>query len=227
MTSILYALKNHFIILLAVSFCLQVKAQQIQYQQIAAELLKMEKTDQLAAINAHPPAAYSHFTQEQWEVFKDSIYRTHQKRVEQIFDQIGFPGFKQVGKEGEQAFWLMVQHSDHDPFFQKEVLKAMKAEVAGQNADAKHYAYLTDRVMLNTGGKQVYGTQVRYRRDRCQAYPKPLKDSIQVNRRRAGIGLEPLESYLNIMTEMHFTMNKEFFSEKGIKKPTYYKVPED
>jgi hypothetical protein len=38
--------------------------------------------------------------------------------------------------------------------------------------------------------------------------PKKLTDSANVNKRRESIGLEPIEAYLNIMSEMHFEMNK-------------------
>lgn len=41
------------------------------------------------------------------------------------------------------------------------------------------------------------------------AYPKSLEDSVNVNDRRKSIGLEPIEEYFNLMTEMHFEMNKE------------------
>ena len=57
-----------------------------------------------------------------------------------------------------------------------------------------------------------------------QAYPKDLEDSLNVNERRKSIGLEPLEEYLNEMTEMHFEMNKEYYSEKGITEPKLYKT---
>ena len=51
-----------------------------------------------------------------------------------------------------------------------------------------------------------------------QAYPRKLADSIKVNERRKSIGLEPIEEYLNKMTEMHFEMNKQNYLNKGITK---------
>ena len=53
----------------------------------------------------------------------------------------------------------MVQHADHDPEFQKRVLNLRRAEVEANNTDARDYAYLTDRVQINTGEEQIYGTQ--------------------------------------------------------------------
>lgn len=57
-----------------------------------------------------------------------------------------------------------------------------------------------------------------------QAYPKDLADSLNVNKRRAEVGLEPIEEYLNRMTQMHFEMNKEYLKNRGITKPVLYKT---
>ncbi|TXD81498.1 hypothetical protein ESY86_17780 [Subsaximicrobium wynnwilliamsii] len=191
-------------------------------QTLADELSKMVITDQLAAANAYPPESHSNLSLEEWKSFKDSVFTTHQKRVKQIFDEHGFAGFDLVGEEGSSDFWLIVQHSDHNPEFQLEVLEKMKIEVDEGNADSRIYGLLVDRVKLNTGEAQIYGTQVAYNMQICQAYPRKLADSINVNKRRKEIGLEPLEVYLNDMTKMNFKMNKEFFAKKGVTKPKLY-----
>jgi hypothetical protein len=94
----------------------------------------------------------------------------------------------------------------------------MQSQLLLQNADPKNFSYLTDRVLLNTGRKQRYGTQLRYNTDSCQALPKPLDDSLNVNQRRLAIGLETIESYLNWMSQAHFDMNKAVYEKKGIYK---------
>jgi hypothetical protein len=91
--------------------------------------------------------------------------------------------------------------------FQKDVLKLMKKELKNKKADSKNYAYLTDRVNINSGKAQIYGTQVEYKNR--TAIPKKLKDPTTVNERRKEVGLDPLENYLDIMTQMHSQMNPE------------------
>lgn len=193
-------------------------------QDLAIELKKMAKVDQIAAYI--PQGEYKKLTKEQWNSFKDSVFTTHQKRLKQIFDQYGFVGFDLAGEDGSNNFWLMVQHSDHNPNFQKEVLEKMKIEVDKGNAIPSNYGLLVDRVKLNTGEKQVFGTQVTYNMETGQAYPRDLEDSLNVNKRRKSIGLEPLEEYLNIMTEMHFEMNKENYLKIGVTEPKLYKIKE-
>jgi hypothetical protein len=164
-------------------------------------------------------------THAQRQHYNDSIFAANERRLMIVFDKYGFPGYDLVGKAGSNNFWLMVQHCDKNVGFQKEVLKKMKAELPKRNADPKNFAYLTDRVLLNTSQKQVYGTQLTYDIDSCQAIPKPLMDSLNVNKRRTEIGLEPIESYLNLMSQFHFEMNKAVYETKGIRKPKLLNVP--
>jgi len=190
-------------------------------QGLVDELKTMTEIDQVAAYI--PQGKYKQWAQGRWENFKDSVFTTHKVRLEKIFDEFGFPGYNLVGKEGSNNFWLMVQHSDKDIDFQSRVLEKLKIEVENNNADGSNYGLLTDRVKINKGEKQIYGTQVTYNAQ-GQAYPKPLLDSLNVNKRRAEVGLDPLEQYLNMMTLMHFEMNKDNLKARGINEPRLYKT---
>lgn len=191
-------------------------------QELADELKKMAEVDQIAAYI--PQGEYKKLSKIEWNAFKDSVFTTHQKRLNEIFDTHGFVGFDIVGEEGSMHFWLMTQHSDHNPDFQNKVLEKMKIEVENGNASPSNYGLLVDRVKINVGENQLFGTQVTYNMNTGQAYPKNLEDSIEVNNRRKTIGLESIEVYLNEMTKMHFEMNKEYYLKKGITEPKLYKI---
>lgn len=190
-------------------------------QELANELEEMAAGDQIAAYI--PQGKYKELSNGEWSTFKDSIFTSNQKRIEEIFNKYGFVGYDLAGKKGSDDFWIIVQHSDHLPEFQKEVLQKMKIEVDNNNANPANFGLLTDRYYLNTNQSQVYGTQVIYNKHTGQAYPKKLRDSIYVNARRQSIGLEPLEDYLNHMTKMHFEINKAYFEELGLSIPPPYK----
>lgn len=186
------------------------------------ELENMVEIDQVAAYI--PQGRYKSYSKEEWNRFKDSVFTSHKVRVEKIFNRYGFPGFDEVGKDGSNHFWLLVQHSDQYPAFQKRVLKAMDKEVKKGNASASNYAYLYDRVEVNAGQKQLFGTQVTYEVNRTgRAIPKNgLIDSVSVDNRRKEYGLEPLVEYLNTMTTMHYDMNRERYEQMGVKSPDLY-----
>lgn len=138
---------------------------------------------------------------------KDETFARHTLILKKILDTYGYPNFDKVGIESSNNFWMCVQHSDKDLNFQQEVLKLMQKELKNKKADSKNYAYLTDRVNINLGKPQVYGTQVEYK-DRT-AVARKLEDPNNVNERRKAVGLDPIEDYLSLMTEMHRQMNPE------------------
>lgn len=187
--------------------------------ELKKQLLAMKDADQLGA----RPPGIEFSSVEEWRNFKDSVFRTHQVVIESIYNEYGYPGYDLVETEGEQAFWLMAQHADFDVDFQDAILSALKAEVDKGNANPRHLGLLTDRIRLNRGLEQIYGTQVTYN-DLGQAIPKPLEDSASVNFRRKKLGFEPLEEYLNYMTTRHFEMNKENFVKRGITEPILYPI---
>jgi hypothetical protein len=206
------------VVLLSCSTVLKGKKQ----EEVKKELAEMVVADQVAA--GLPQGEYKSYTTEQWQNFQDSSFKAHQKRIGVLFKKHGFLGYNQVGKQGSQNFWLMVQHSDAYPQFQRDVLIAMDKEVKKKNANPANYAYLTDRVQINAGEKQTFGTQVTYEVNTTgRAVPKiGLIDSVNVDVRRKEYELGPLKDYLNMMTESHYEMNKERYLQKGIQKPNLY-----
>ena len=190
--------------------------------QLDIQLKDMVEIDQIAA--NIPKGKYKDYSKQQWHNFQDSVFTTHKKTVEQMFAKYGFLGFDKVGKEGSNHFWLLVQHCDKFPQFQIRVLKAMDKEVKKENANPNNYAYLYDRVKVNAGEKQLFGTQVTYEVETTgRAIPKiGLADSANVDKLRKEYTLEPLKDYLNTMTTLHYEMNKEHYEKMGILKPNLY-----
>jgi hypothetical protein len=115
-------------------------------------------------------------------------------RIQQIFAKYGWPGRSLVGTEAAAAAWLMIQHSDTDVAFQRAALEAMK-KLPPCEVVPTHLAELTDRVLLNKGKKQLYGTML-VRIANGTLVPKPIEDEANVDKRRAELGLLPLAEYL-------------------------------
>ena len=135
-------------------------------------------------------------------------FARHQPVLEAIVKQYGYPGFRQVGEKSSSNFWLLVQHADAHPEFQRQVLRLMLAQVQRKNASPRNYAYLTDRVAEASGQPQEYGTQVTYKGPGIgRAEPRSLRDPQNVNKRRAAIGMETLEEYLRKNDQIHEQMN--------------------
>jgi len=217
-------MRSNILFLIILIFLTGCAARLTEYKStiLKSELAEMVKVDQIAAYI--PQGKYKEYTHEQWNNFKDSVFSNDKIRVESMFNKYGFLGFDQVGKVGSNHFWLIVQHCDKYPEFQKKVLKAMDKEVKRGNADANNYAYLFDRVKVNAGDKQLFGTQVTYETETTgRAVPKNgLADSVNVDKLRKDYGLEPLRNYLNDMTMAHYEMNRDHYEKMGMSKPNLY-----
>lgn len=105
----------------------------------------------------------------------------------------GWPLWSQVGQDGEAAAWLLAQHADAAPDIQREFHSALSAAVDQQEAKRAHLAYLADRVRVNAGRPQLYGTQ--FVEDGTGFRPHPIEDRDQLDLRRASVGLQPFAEY--------------------------------
>src|SRR5215213_2813338 len=83
----------------------------------------------------------------------------HTERMKGIVTEHGWPGRSLVGEDGGHAAWLLVQHSD--AAFMAHCLPLLERAVYAGEAPAKDYAYLLDRVRMNEGRPQVYGSQFK------------------------------------------------------------------
>jgi hypothetical protein len=111
--------------------------------------------------------------------------------LKQVIARHGWPGIALVGEQGADEAWLLAQHADRDPDFQREALGLLQKAVEAGDALPRHLAYLTDRVLVAAGEPQVYGTQYTNDPDGGDLHPHPVTDAAQLDARRASIGLEP------------------------------------
>ncbi|WP_141582208.1 DUF6624 domain-containing protein [Actinomadura sp. WMMA1423] len=105
----------------------------------------------------------------------------------------GWPGVAAVGPEAAHAAWLLAQHADRRPGLQRGFLEAMREAVEAGDADRKDLAYLEDRVRVNAGLPQLYGTQ--YDMTEAGYGPRPIEDPDRLDERRAEVGLTPMAEY--------------------------------
>ena len=129
-------------------------------------------------------------------------------RVKQILVKYGWPGRTLVGTEGAKAAWLLVQHYDRDVTFQRRALELMKLLPKGE-VENTHIAYLTDSVSLREefNQNQVYGTVLT--NENGKLVPKQLFEGVNVDKRRAELGLQPLAEYLHQESEKFLPKRKK------------------
>lgn len=96
-------------------------------------------------------------TAEGEERVHSAVDAVHTARLKSTVAARGWPTVAQVGQDGADAAWLLAQHSDKAPAFQRSLAEAMEPLVATGQVKASSYAYLWD----HTHDPQRYGTQGR------------------------------------------------------------------
>ena len=124
----------------------------------------------------------------------DAIDRKHTARMKEIVAQIGWPRISKFGEDACTHAWLLVQHADHELVFQRECLELMEA-LPAEEVRPSNLAFLMDRVLMNEGKSQRYGSQLR-KNTEGKYVPYDLEDPETVDERRRSVGLEPLELYV-------------------------------
>lgn len=159
---------------------------------LRAELLSMEQADQrvrseVVGCHARAPAACA--KAERAEIELD---RRHEARIKEVIGKHGFPTRAMIGRRGLVALALLVQHAP-DLDFQRDCLPSIEQLMKRLETSRQSYALLVDRVLIRSGEKQLYGTQLD---ENARLLPVQMPD--QLDSRRAALGLSSIEQYLQI-----------------------------
>ncbi len=125
-----------------------------------------------------------------WKIIneKDSINLV---KTTTILDKYGWLGTDVVGVKGNAALFLVIQHSKLK--IQEHYLPMMKEAVKNGKALGSQLALLVDRIEMRNERPQIYGSQLQMKDGKYGFYQ--IVDEINVNKRRAEVGLQPLEEY--------------------------------
>lgn len=159
------------------------------FVEIALEIKNMVQVDQEMRSRSQ--------VEDYWD---ETVDAKNTKRMKEIVAKIGWPTISKVGKEGAHDAWLLIQHSDRDVNFQAQCLQLMK-DVPENEVDKINIAYLEDRVRVNQGRGQLYGTQ--FNQEHGKHVPKTIEDKVNIDLRRAEIGMGPLSEQIQDMYEKY------------------------
>ena len=116
------------------------------------------------------------------------------KYVSEILDKYGWISYDTIGFKANQTLFLVIQHSDSTT--QEKYLPLLKQAVKDNRAFGHDLALLEDRVLIKRGSKQIYGSQIHCDSAGKNCWILPIEDEINVDKRRAEVGLQPLAEYV-------------------------------
>ena len=113
-------------------------------------------------------------------------------KISAILDKDGYPGKSKVGAGLSGTAFLVIQHAPHEA--QEKYFDTLKEAADAEELSWSSFALLVDRISLGRGELQIYGSQVINDDDGNPIFA-PIEDEANVNKRRAEVGLGPLEEY--------------------------------
>jgi hypothetical protein len=122
----------------------------------------------------------------------EAVHRKNAARLRELIAAHGWPTVDLAGQDGAEAAWLIAQHAIGEPSFQQDVLRNLANCAAEGCVPAWHAAYLEDRIAMQEGRPQRYGSQ--WLDDPLDGRVRPWKlvDPDRVDEFRAHVGLKPL-----------------------------------
>jgi hypothetical protein len=130
------------------------------------------------------------------------IDKMNRDKLKEIIARFGFPTKQLVGKDAMQGIFMIIQHSDGDPEWQKAQLPNVEKAVRQGDMDGQSYAYLYDRIKINSGEKQLYGTQFKYVDPATRKVEMSETEDIEnLDRRRMEMGMMPMKMYEQFMLD--------------------------
>ena len=98
------------------------------------------------------------------------------------------PTLKEVSQRQMDAIWLGLQHSTKE--IRKKYFPQIEKAVKNGDLSKSQYALMKDRMLMDEGKPQIYGSQIK----NGKLYK--LENPKTINERRKEMGMEPIEDYL-------------------------------
>lgn len=138
-------------------------------------------------------------------------YSTEMERVDSlnqaivfgILDKEGWPSH--LSDKANRAIWIVIDHSDLA--YRSKYLALVKEKAEHGILDKTDYAILNDRVLMEEGKRQIYGTQIKMAativddKIAMRLCLWPVENPETLDSLRSTVGLPPIEEYLKTSGE--------------------------
>ncbi|NME71585.1 DUF6624 domain-containing protein [Flammeovirga aprica] len=112
-----------------------------------------------------------------------------------ILDQYGWLETSKIGSTANRTLFLVLQHADKDT--RGKYLETIRQATLEGKASKSSLALYEDRLNLENGKPQVYGSQVSMDNENGENYVFPIQNPETVNESRIAVGLDSIETYLS------------------------------
>jgi hypothetical protein len=131
--------------------------------------------------------------------------KENKNRLLELLDKYGWPTASQVTEYASAGAALIINHTNYE--IRSKYFPMLEEAFRKGEAQPLRYAKMRDRLLVEEGKEQLYGTQIKF--ENLIREPYPIKDSEYVDKRRAEIGLGPLKPYLTARFDIDWEVGQK------------------
>jgi hypothetical protein len=132
----------------------------------------------------------------------EALQTANGKELESLIERFGWPDKEIDGEEAVKSAWYIVMHAISLPSLQRKVLGILESDRTA--CLPAQLAMLEDRVLVFSGKKQKYGTQMDWNSN-GNLNPYPIENIEQVDLLRKEVNLPPLRESIITLRERAIT----------------------
>ena len=153
--------------------------------------------------------------QEQQEIYEKN-HVINERKVKSILDEYGWPTKEMIGEHGNWTICNVIQHSDNA--IRLKYLPMMRQAVKEKKLEPRMLGRAEDRIATERGDLQVYGTQIKYYPETKTLNVWPVFDPVNVDKRRAAIGLGPISESLKNRFDIEWNLEEQIKRSEKFEK---------
>ena len=158
--------------------------------------------------------------QGQQEIYEKN-HAINERKVKVILDKYGWPGKDIIGEQGNWTICNVIQHSDNE--IRIKYLPMIRQAVKDKKLHPRFLVRTEDRIATERGDLQIYGGQMKYYPETKSFNVWPVYDPVNIDKRRAEIGLEPISEFLKRRFNFEWNLEEQIkrtseFEKNRIKK---------
>jgi hypothetical protein len=166
------------------------------------EQLPIRRRDSLMRLYGAKSQEYK----EQQAIYEKN-HRINEQKITQLLDTYGWPTIAESGARVNWTICNVIQHADNE--VRIKYLPMMRQAVKDKHLEPRFLARAEDRIATERGDLQIYGGQMKYYKETKSFNLWPVYDPVNIDKRRAEIGLEPISDFLKARFDFEWNLEEQ------------------
>jgi hypothetical protein len=143
---------------------------------------------------------------EKYQAIYEKNHVVNEQKIATILEN-GWPSKEKIGEQGNRTICNVIQHSDNE--IRLKYLPMMKQAVKEHQLDPQFLVRAEDRIATERGALQIYGGQMKYYPETKSFNVWPVYDPVNIDKRRAEIGLRPIAEHLKDRFDFEWNLQEQ------------------